>query len=527
VHRILGGDARLRPAQAEALGAVRDGDTLVVLAPAGGKTAIYAIAGLWLGGPTVVVSPTLSLQRDQRDALRARAVAAEVLNSTMAAGRRRRVLARWRAGEVAFLLLAPEQLGRRDVLDAVRAGRPALFVVDEAHCTSEWGHDFRPDYLGLAGAVRELGGPRILALTATAAAPVREEIVEALGMRDARQLVYDSDRPNIHLGVRPVHDEQRKWRLVAAEVAAHEGSGIVYVSTRAHSERLARTLVENGERAAAYHGALPGKRRVRVQDGFMSGAIRVVVATSAFGMGIDKEDVRFVVHGDDPPSTDAYHQQVSRAGRDNEPAHALLVHRSQDLAVPKFFAGGAEPDREVLRRVVKVLRRAGRVPRTELAKRARVSRGELARLLPALQRVGAAREAGRWALMPGGGRESDDGLVELAHAALRRHREIERTKVDMVRRYAETKECRRRTLLELLGDVRQEPCGNCDNCDRGAESGRDAGEFRPGTEVRHASWGRGVVQTLDTDTVVVLFDDGGYRTLSLSVVRERDLLAAE
>jgi ATP-dependent DNA helicase RecQ len=525
VRRVLGADGDLRDEQIDALRAVRQADTLVVLAPAGGKTAIYAVAGLWLGSPAVVVSPTLSLQRDQAKALRNKGLAAECVNSAMPDGRRRKVLDRFAAGGLEFLLLAPEQLGKAEVLDAARSARPGLFVVDEAHCVSEWGHDFRPDYLGLATVVRELGAPRVLALTATAAKPVREEIVRSLGMRESRELVYDTDRPNIRLGVRLVHDEERKWRLLEEEVAGRTGSGIVYVTTRAHAEKVARRLSDGGERAAAYHGALAAKRRAEVQDGFMSGAIRVVVATSSFGMGIDKEDVRFVLHADDPPSTDSYHQQISRAGRDHAPADALLLHRPQDLAVPKFFAAGAEPDHETLVRVVKAARAKGRFSRAQFAERSQVSRAALVRLLPTLERVGAVREVRKNTFGRGPSEESPERLAGLAADALTRHREMERTRVEMVRRYAETTDCRRRTLLELLGEIRDDNCRNCDNCEAGADNGRRTGDFGPGVEVRHASWGRGVVQTSDEDSVVVLFDDGGYRTLSLPVVRAQRLLA--
>lgn len=309
------GDAELRGDQLDALAAVRGGDALVVLAPAAGKTAVYATASGLLGGPTVVVSPTLSLQRDQVAALRGAGLTAATLNSRIGARRHRQVLADFAASRCEFLLAAAEQLARSDVVEALAAAHPALLVVDEAHCVSDWGPDFRPDYLGLAAAVRDLGRPRVLAMTATASAPVREEVCELLGIPDAAVVVRGVDRPNIHLAVRLQQEERAAWKAVAEAVAEHAGSGIVYVTSRRHAEELAGGLHEQDETAAAYHGRMRAADREAVQDAFLAGELRLVVATSAFGMGIDKPDVRFVLHADTPPSLDAYYQEVGRAGR--------------------------------------------------------------------------------------------------------------------------------------------------------------------------------------------------------------------
>jgi ATP-dependent DNA helicase RecQ len=542
VVRVLGEGAELGEGQREAvLGAVVD-DCLAVLPPAAGKTAVYAVTGLVLGGPTVVVSPTLSLHHDQVVHLVDAGLRAEVLNSTLAKGKRSDVLDAFGQGELDVLVTSPEQLARPDVLDALAAGEPALLAVDEVHCVCDWGPDFRPDYLTLAVARRRLGHPRILGLTATASVPARQEILELLGVPDACVVVRDPDRPHIHLAGHLVHEEDTKWERVVDEVRGLEGTGIVYVTTRRHTTDVRDRLREAGISAEAYHGGMKTGERTRIQDAFMAGEIPVVVATSAFGMGIDKPDVRWVVHGDTPTSIDAYHQEIGRAGRDGEPARAVLFHRPQDLARPKLFASGRDAGAEALGTVVAAVQRhPDGVAQDELAEPAGVSKAALARAVPALVALGAVRSVPGRKLAAGDALDGGDDvhdLAERAAALVGRRREREQSKVELVRRYAEATGCRRRTLLETLGEPRDEPCGNCDHCDagrpgdpgdrtglrEGAGDERQDGDPVPGEAVRHGEWGRGTVTTVAEDSVVVLFDEGGYRTLSLPLVREKQLL---
>ncbi|MDD7941838.1 RecQ family ATP-dependent DNA helicase [Actinomycetospora lutea] len=532
VARVLGEGAELGGGQREAvLGALVD-DCFAVLPPAAGKTAVYAVTGLVLGGPTVVVSPTLSLHRDQVAHLVDAGVRAEVLNSTVSA--RGAVLERFAAGEIEVLVTSPEQLAREDVLDALAAGSPTLLAVDEAHCVCDWGPDFRPDYLGLALARRRLGRPRVLALTATASIPARGEILELLGVPDACVVVRDPDRPHIHLSAHLVHEEEAKWERVVDEVVGLEGAGIVYVGTRGHTTLVRDRLREAGVTAEAYDGGMRARERARVQDAFMGGEVPVVVATSAFGMGIDKPDVRWVLHGDTPTSIDAYHQEIGRAGRDGGPARAVLFHRPQDLARPKLFASGRDPRREALTTVLAaVCRHPDGVGQDELAGPAGVSKAGLARAMPALVALGAVTRLPGRRVAPGDVIACDDfsGLADQAAALIARRREREQSKVELVRRYAEAPGCRRRTLLEALGESRDEPCGLCDQCDAGhpgdpgKRTGAQDGDPVPGEAVRHDEWGPGTVTTVADESVVVLFDEGGYRTLSLPVVREKHLLA--
>ncbi|HEX2274313.1 MAG TPA: ATP-dependent DNA helicase RecQ [Acidimicrobiales bacterium] len=339
------GFERLRAGQEEAIRAAASGrDTLAVLPTGWGKSAIYQLAALLIPGPTVVVSPLIALQRDQVRSLLANDVAAAEANSQMGAGDRQRALDHLASGDVEFVFLAPEQLAKDEVVAEIAAARPSLFVVDEAHCISAWGHDFRPDYLGLASVVTAVGRPPVLALTATAAPPVREEIVERLALRDPVVVVRGFDRPNISLSVERFVGADEKRSAAVERAATTAGAGIVYVATRRSAEEVAEALAARRVAAAPYHAGLPAAERNATQAAFTEGDLRVIVATTAFGMGIDKPDVRFVHHLDVAESLDAYYQEIGRAGRDGEPARAVLFYRPEDLGVRRFFASGSDDD---------------------------------------------------------------------------------------------------------------------------------------------------------------------------------------
>ncbi|HWO83877.1 MAG TPA: ATP-dependent DNA helicase RecQ [Solirubrobacterales bacterium] len=341
------GIERLRRGQLQAIEAVAAGrDTLGVMATGYGKSAIYQLAGELMEGPTIVVSPLIALQRDQVEAMEEAAPGeAAELNSTVSERRREELMEQLRRGEREFLLLAPEQLAKEEVREELREAKPSLLVVDEAHCISEWGHDFRPDYLRLGAFAAELGHPTLLALTATASPPVRREIVERLGMEDPEVVIRGFDRPNLHLALRRFTEEHGKERALVEAVREAEKPGIVYIATRKASEELAEELREAGVAAEAYHAGLASKRRGELQDAFMNDEIEAIVATTAFGMGIDKPNVRFVFHAGLSDSVDSYYQEVGRAGRDGEPAAACAFYRPEDQAIRRFFAGGTPEDR--------------------------------------------------------------------------------------------------------------------------------------------------------------------------------------
>jgi ATP-dependent DNA helicase RecQ len=356
------GIEHLTPDQRAAIEPVLDGrDTLAVLPTGAGKSAIYQLAGSLIPGATIVVSPLIALQEDQLASLaELHAGRAAVLNASVPAPRRAAILADLARGELEFLLLAPEQLDADGVLDRLRAARPSLFVVDEAHCISDWGHDFRPEYLRLGPAIRALGDPIVLALTATAAPDVRAEIVERLGMDGPAIVVRDADRPALELSAETVADEATRLRRLVDEVRRTDGSVIVYGATRAGVERIAAALRDAGVVALAYHAGQGARIRSETQAAFMDGALQAVVATSAFGMGVDKPDVRAVIHAAAPPSIDAYWQEAGRAGRDGRDARAILLFRPDDLGLRRFFAAGGLPGTDEVARIVDALRATGR-----------------------------------------------------------------------------------------------------------------------------------------------------------------------
>jgi ATP-dependent DNA helicase RecQ len=525
----------LRPGQLESIESVLDGrDTLCVMSTGSGKSAIYQLAGMLIDGPTVVISPLIALQRDQMDAVDARTdgFEAATLNSTLSERRRGELLDDVEDEEIEFVLLAPEQLANEEVLDRLRSSGVSLFVVDEAHCVSQWGHDFRPDYLRVGPAIEALGHPPVLALTATAAPPVRDEILELLGMRRPNVVVRGFDRPNLRLEVQRFHDASKKHGALVEHVVDAAGAGrtpgIVYCATKRAAEELAAELRDLGVRADVYHGGLSAKKRERRQQAFMeSDGIDVMVATIAFGMGIDKPDIRFVFHHDVSDSVDSYYQEIGRAGRDGEPAEAVLFYRQQDLGLRRFFASGGVKGDEILQ-VARALReRRGSVRPIELAEDLPLSDTKIATTVQHLVDAGFA------AVDDGGGvRALRDGVdlreaVERAAEAEEHRQAFDRSRVEMMRSYAESDGCRRAFLLGYFGERYEPPCGNCDVCDEKGDAVRvnqSAGPFRVGDRITHRSWGAGTVGQIEEDQITVTFDSVGYKTLGLDLVLERGLL---
>ncbi|HEX2161137.1 MAG TPA: RecQ family ATP-dependent DNA helicase [Thermoleophilaceae bacterium] len=508
VARETFGWTELRPGQREAIEAVLSGrDTLAVLATGAGKSAIYQVAALLVDGPTVVVSPLLALQRDQVNALdEATDEGAAHVNAAVGARERDRALRDLRRDRLEFLFLAPEQLANEEVLAQLRRAEPSLMVVDEAHCVSEWGHDFRPDYLRLGEVAEALGRPTVLALTATAAPPVRDEIVERLGMRDPAVVVRGFDRPNLWLGVERFRDAQRKHARLLEWVREAEPGGIVYTATRRDADRIAADLAEQGQRACAYHAGMGKKARIAVEREFMEDRADVVVATVAFGMGIDKPNVRWVLHASVSESVDSYWQEAGRAGRDGDAARALLLYRPEDLGLRRFFVSGTI-GADHLRAVDDLLRGpAAKADADALAARLKLSPRRVRAIL---------------------GRLDDAGGVEAAVEREQRRRDFDRTRVEMIRAYAEHGSCRREFSVSYFGEPFQGPCGNCDNCEAGryAES-EEVDTYPAGSRVRHDRWGEGTVQRTEDSRLVVLFDEGGYRMLELELVEAGGLLEA-
>jgi ATP-dependent DNA helicase RecQ len=518
----------LRPGQLTAMAAVMAGqDTLVVMPTGAGKSAIFQVPALLLDGPAVIVSPLISLQHDQvvglLDAAAGRPVARE-LNSTLAVSEREAVYEALAKGELRYLFLAPEQLAKSDVLQRLAAAEPALFVVDEAHCIASWGHDFRPDYLRLGDAVRTLGRPVVLALTATASRPVQDEIVQALGMRSPALVVAGLDRPNLRLDVRTAADPDARRELVLEQASTEAGCGIVYTATRRDVEEYATALTERGRRVAPYHAGLRKADRAATHEAFLAGELEIVTATTAFGMGIDKPDIRFVIHAALADSLDSYYQEIGRAGRDGEKSRALLIHRPGDLGLRRFLSSTPPPEKAVGQVLAAVAEAAEPVLRTALADHLQLSRSMVGRCCSLLERAGAVRfdRRNRLCLVDG-----SSTALATAVALGETTQRVAQSRLDMMREYTETRSCRRQFLLSYFGEELDQPCGNCDTCAAGPRRPESTGSspYRLNDRVRHQEFGDGVVLRDEGDRIVVRFDDFGYRTLSVAAVTTDHLLA--
>jgi ATP-dependent DNA helicase RecQ len=517
------GFERLRPGQAEAVERVLAGqDTLAVMSTGYGKSAIYQIAALLIPGPTVVVSPLIALQRDQVEELeREDAGGAAAVSSFVPAGARREAFEELAEGELEFLFLSPEQLSKEEVLAAVTAAGPSLFVVDEAHLISEWGHDFRPEYLKLGAVAEAVGRPPILALTATASPPVREEIVERLGMRSPEVIVRGFDRPEIWMGVERFHSERAKRQALLEQVVAEPKPGIVYAATRRLAEELAAELVAHGVTATAYHGGLGRRERVEAQEAFMGDRVDVVVATTAFGMGVDKPNVRFVFHSEPADSVDSYYQEIGRSGRDRQPARAVLFYRSEDLGLRRFFAGGGHVDEDEIRLVAETVAAGAPLEETDL------SQSKLMTAVTRLEDVDGVTVLASGEVRPRRVLEDLDTVVEEAWHEQEDRQQFDRSRVEMMGAYAETDGCRREFVLTYFGERFSPPCGRCDNCQAGRVHS-DVGKrpFAEGARVAHPQWGEGTVQRYEEGAVVVLFESVGYKKLGVDLVLERKLLCS-
>jgi ATP-dependent DNA helicase RecQ len=544
------GHQEFRPGQREVIRALLRGrDALAVLPTGAGKSLAYQLTAQLLPGATLVVSPLLALMQDQVDSLRANGLDVSTVSSALSDAQAAAELDKLAGGAAKLLYVTPERFENAEFMDAIRRMRVALFVVDEAHCVTEWGHSFRPAYLRLADAIARLGRPTVLALTATATPWVRAEIAERLGLRDPAVVVRGIDRPNLFFEVRRVESEDEDRRtlkhlltgdcaeypeeLAPGLCAAMRGSGIIYTATTAAARATAEWLREWGVAADYYHGQRAKAERAAVQERFMSGELRVIAATNAFGLGIDKPDVRFVVHRDIPASPEAYYQEAGRAGRDGELARCVLIYRPGDLGRAAFLAAGGQLTRAELERAWAGMQAHPRATVRELRAATELGQADLLRAIDLLKRARAiAERRGRIEL-----RKPDFDLAGVSLEDEERRRAYERSRVEMMRGYAESSACRRRYLLSYFGDDEGAPCAMCDvdmpratdervpiSRDRAAPAG--AAPFGAGARVAHERWGAGVVQSADANSLTVLFEAAGYKRLALADVLERGLLRA-
>jgi len=519
--------------QEEIVRRVIDGqNTLAILATGAGKSLTYQLSALLLEGTTVVVSPLIALMKDQLDMLSELAIKDIVaLNSTLSEDQEQHALERVRSGKVKIVFVTPEKLEDERFIALLKTVRVPLFVVDEAHCISAWGHDFRPAYLALGGIIAALGHPTVLALTATATPAVRDDILLQLGIPEVKPIVRGFDRPNLIYEVRRAETENDKFKILKAlfKEGSLEGTGIIYTATIKNALEVQKHLHDALDiPAAVYHSKLQKHNRVSVHELFMSESIRAVVATNAFGLGIDKPNIRFVVHYDLPGSLEAYTQEAGRAGRDWEPSRCVLVYRMSDTRVQNYFLTGKYPGIEEVQKVFGTLEyfslQLEGVSLTDLRKIAQLPLTKLKVILALLKKSGfiETRARSRYALTDAA-LKNRELVLNLTNYDTKKS--YDQSKLAMMLQYAESSSCRRRFILNYFGEDYDSPnCGACDNCLRGQRSAEHSG-YRIADVVFHPKWGQGTVERAEKDLVTVLFPNIGYKTLLASAVSRQAKIA--
>ncbi len=465
------GFQKFRPGQAVAVHLAMEGiDTLIVMPTGSGKSLCFQLPGLEREGLTLVVSPLIALMKDQADSLRELGISVATVNSTLSDEQYEEAMVAIRKGMLDFVYTTPEQLSDADFRAALRQQPVGLFVIDEAHCVSQWGHDFRPDYLLLRDGISHLGHPPVMALTATATPEVTDDILNLLQIPEATVIHTGFYRPNLHLSVQHQEGEEAKLRWLLPFLYRVEGTGIIYTTTVKAVTELTEILSEKGLSVESYHGRLNSKVRAETQNRFLDNQFKALIATNAFGMGIDKPDIRFVIHYHIPGRIESFYQEFGRGGRDGELAQGILLYDPEDAKLQRFFQTKRYPNDSDLVNAHHALKRfsdKNEAPTfQELRAISPLSKSRLKVCLALFvnwEIVTCEDNGGYRLLNPDIARES---LTHLSRN-YRNREEQERERHQQMLNYAESYECRWKRLLRYFeeeNEIEEDRCGHCDNC---------------------------------------------------------------
>ncbi|MEQ9825800.1 MAG: RecQ family ATP-dependent DNA helicase [Puniceicoccaceae bacterium] len=471
---------RFRSPQREIIQSILDGKpTLVIMPTGGGKSLCYQLPAMLLPGVTLVISPLIALMKDQVDALQQRGIPAAMINSSQSWPEQRSILESLKRKELKLLYVAPERFRAQSFVDALTSVEISLFAVDEAHCISQWGHDFRPDYMRMGEALSRIGNPLCAAFTATATPDVQNDICRNLHLKAPQRFVSGFARSNLTFNIRQCKGKSDKYRRIRSLIETHQNA-IIYCATRKSVEEVAEWLNDDGIEHVTYHGGLSDADRTEAQERFIQKQCHIAVATNAFGMGIDRDDIRLVCHYEMPGSVEAYYQEAGRAGRDGKPGHCELLFNYADKRVQEFFVEGANPPPSLIQNVYAHLfakadaKHEVALPIEELTQL--LGKGingmAVSSALSNLRRLGRIERFDIPGSRVRGSRIVDPNLtpdrLELDIRALDEKRKRDEQKLKQVLQWVYAQNCRQQWILRYFGELKSPACGKCDACQNAA-----------------------------------------------------------